>query len=212
MKPPAGRIAGCYLAILVEGALGVVALVLGWIFSVPLREQFGADAREFGRGALLGVVATVPLLAMFWWLIRADWPAARRLRQQVEQLIGELFPQASIWQLMAVAAVAGVGEELLFRGAIQPLVARWSTPIAGLAVASVIFGVFHAVSPLYFALATLVGAYFGGIVLVGRDLVPAIVAHSLYDCIALVYLSHAMIALDATRAIPPEEEHEWTGD
>ncbi|HEY4233708.1 MAG TPA: type II CAAX endopeptidase family protein [Lacipirellulaceae bacterium] len=205
MKWPAKRITGIYLAILVEGALGVAALILGWIF--PLREQFEASARELGWDTALGVAATLPLLVIFWWLIHADWPAASRLRQQVEHLIAELFPHASTLQLMAIAAVAGVGEELLFRGTIQPLIARWSTPIIGLVVASLIFGAFHAVSLLYFILATLVGGYFGGIVLVGRSLLPAIVAHALYDFIALVYLSRSMTRGYATRATSLEEEN-----
>jgi CAAX protease family protein len=194
MKMAVDRNSGFRLAILIEGALAALAVLLGWAFRVPLRDQFGQSFREIGQGTLWGVLAMLPLLVMFWWLIHATWPAARRLREQVEQLILELFPEHSIPQMIAVSVMAGIGEELLFRGVLQTLAARWTTPLLGIAVSSLIFGMFHTMSPLYFFLATVVGAYFGWIVLAGQDLVPAIVGHVLYDCFALVYLSRAYSA------------------
>jgi uncharacterized protein len=212
MKTASERNSGFRLAILFEGALAVLAVVLGWIFGIPLRGQFGPDARVLGQGILLGVLATLPLLAIFWWLVHASWPAARRLRQQVEELFAQLFPQASVPQMIVVAACAGLGEELLFRGVLQPLVGRWTTPVVGLIIASLIFGLFHAVSLLYFALATAVGAYFGWLVLASRSVLPAIVAHGLYDCIALLYLSHLRIARCAALAKTIEVRDERSGD
>jgi membrane protease YdiL (CAAX protease family) len=208
MKTAADRNSGFRLAILIEGALAVLAGLLGWLFGIPLRGQCGPGIRELGQGALFGVFATLPLLAIFWWLVHASWPPARRLRQQVEDLIVQLFPQASIPQMIAVAAFAGLGEELLFRGVLQPLIGRWTTPAVGVVAASVIFGLFHAVSLLYFVLATAVGAYFGWIVSASRDVLPAIVAHGLYDCVALLYLSHALLARDAalTRSLEVQDE------
>jgi uncharacterized protein len=210
MKMAAERNSGFRLAMLIEGALALLALLLGWALRVPLGDQFGRTFRELGQGTLLGVLAMLPLLAIFWWLIHATWAAARRLREQVEQLILELFPQASIPQMIAVAFAAGIGEELLFRGVIQSLVARWTTPLLGITVASLIFGMFHAMSPLYFFIATAVGAYFGWIVLIGQDLVPAIVAHVLYDCVALVYLSWALVARKVVERTSLEKDDERT--
>jgi uncharacterized protein len=192
MKSPDNRNSSFPLAIVIEGGVAVLAFVLAWIFGVALPGQFGKSASAIVQGTLLGVAATFPLLAAFWWLVHATWPAAQRLVQQVQELVRTLFPRASLVQLFAVATVAGLGEELLFRGVIQSLVARWTMPIIGLAVASLVFGVFHAVSPLYFLLASLAGLYFGWIVLASRDLLPAIVAHGLYDFIALAYLSRAV--------------------
>jgi hypothetical protein len=208
MKMAANRNSGFRLAIVIEGALAILAVLIGWIFGVPLRDQFGQSARQLGQGALWGVLAMLPLLAMFWWLIGTSWPAAKQLRSQVEQLIVELFPDASISQMIAVSVMAGIGEELLFRGVLQTLAARWTTPLLGIALSSLIFGVFHALSPLYFVLATVVGGYFGCIVMAGQDLLPAMVAHVLYDCFALAYLSRAYSARHGVICAPLETDDE----
>jgi CAAX protease family protein len=181
---------GMGLAIAIEGGLAVLAVLLAWTFHLPLKGQLVLSGfQQFGRAVLLGILATLPLLAMFWWLVHATWPAARRLRELVERLIYDLFPRASLLELAVISAVAGVSEELLFRGVLQPLIGRWTTPVVGLIIASIVFGLFHAASLLYFALAALVGAYFGWLVLEFCDLVSPIVAHGLYDFLALAYLT-----------------------
>jgi membrane protease YdiL (CAAX protease family) len=189
MEPPETRTSNIGLAIAVEAALAALALLLAWVFGVSLRAQFTQSATELWCAVLRGAVATLPLLAIFWWLVHASWPEARRLRQQVERLISELFPRASLVELAAVAAVAGVSEELLFRGVAQSLLARWSTPMIGLIVASLIFGLFHTVSFLYFSVAAAAGAYFGWLMLTFGELVTPIVAHAFYDFVALTYLT-----------------------
>lgn len=189
MTTNADNSAGLRMAVLVEGGLAILAIVLGWLLAVPLRELFPRTTAEIAPAVVRGLAATLPLLLAFWWLVHARWPAARRLRKQAHQLVAELFQCASPAQLALVAALAGLGEELLFRGVLQAVVGRWTTDLGGLVVASLVFGLFHALSPLYFLLATLVGAYFGWLVLAYHDLTAAIIAHALYDFIALVYLS-----------------------
>jgi len=44
-------------------------------------------------------------------------------------------------------------------------------------------------TPTYAILATLIGVYFGGLVLWTENLLPAIIAHGVYDFAALVYLT-----------------------
>jgi membrane protease YdiL (CAAX protease family) len=100
-----------------------------------------------------------------------------------------MFPEGRVGQLALVALLAGVGVELLFRGVIQSLLIHWTTPAAGLLLASLAFGAAHALSKLYFLLATLIGLCFGWVVLHYHDLVAPMVAHTVYDFVALVYLS-----------------------
>ncbi len=177
------------MAVLVEGGIGLVALPLAWLLGVPLAEQVPADLNAFFIAVGRGILATLPLLAGFWWAVHSRRPALRRLRRWMQWLVDELFAQAGIAQLAMVAALAGVGEELLFRGVVQWSVAHWTTPLLGLAAASLAFGALHALSRLYFLLATLIGAYFGWLVLQYGDLVTPMVAHGLYDFLALVYLA-----------------------
>lgn len=189
INPHRENSAGFRLAVVVEGALGLAAVGLATLFGVPLREQFVATPAGLVTGALLGVAATLPMLAVFWWMLDARWTPLVELRRIVTQMVRELFPRASIVELAIVAVLAGVSEELLFRGVLQSLVGRWTTPLVGLAVASLVFGGLHAISRIYFILATLIGVYLGWLLLRFDSLMVPIVAHGLYDFVALVYLT-----------------------
>ena len=93
-----------------------------------------------------------------------------------------------------IAALAGIGEETLFRGVIQAAVAQhvggprgvW----LGLLVAAVLFGLLHPVTPMYAVLAGAIGLYLGWLWLVGGNLLLPIVTHGVYDFVARA-LSHA---------------------
>jgi uncharacterized protein len=181
--------AGFRLAVLVEGGLGIAAVALAWLCGIELREHLPQSWNATGRAAIAGVAATVPLLLGFWWLVSAPFESLQELRERVLRLLREVFPDATVAQLAVISLLAGVGEELLFRGVLQTLVERWTTPLVGLAAASLVFGALHAMSRLYFALATAVGAYLGTLLLWFDDLTVPIVTHALYDFVALVYLT-----------------------
>jgi hypothetical protein len=100
-----------------------------------------------------------------------------------------MFPNGSIAQFATVAMLAGVGEELLFRGSLQTALGNWTTPVTGLVITSVLFGLAHALSKLYFVFAVAVGAFLGWMTLKYNDLLAPIIAHGLYDFLALAYLS-----------------------
>jgi uncharacterized protein len=185
--PP--RMNGFAMAVVVEGGLTLIALLLAALLSVPLRELFPEDGNSLAWAIARGVLVTVPMVAGFLLLVHLPWASLRQLRQQVESLIREMFPTASMPQFALIALLAGVGEELLFRGVLQTLLASWTTPLLGLMIASLLFGAAHALSKLYFFLATLIGVCFGWMVLFYQDLVAPMVAHSLYDFVALIYLS-----------------------
>jgi membrane protease YdiL (CAAX protease family) len=189
MTKSASQSDGFAMAVMVEGGLAVLAVMLAWLFRVPLGDLIAPWGLPLLWAAVRGLVVTLPMLAIFWWLMHWDRPTLRRLREQVRWLIGEMFPDAYLSQFALVALLAGVGEELLFRGVIQSLLVGWTTPLIGLLITSVLFGAAHALSKLYFALATLIGVYFGWLVLRYDDLVAPMVAHSVYDFVALVYLS-----------------------
>jgi uncharacterized protein len=138
-----------------------------------------------------GLLATLPMLVLFWWLVNSKLASLRQLRQQVEWLVREMFPEGNIGQFAMVAALAGVGEELLFRGVVQMKLSDWTTPIIGLAIASLLFGLAHALSKVYLLFAIAVGAFFGWMVLKYHDLVGPMVAHGIYDFLALTYLARS---------------------
>jgi membrane protease YdiL (CAAX protease family) len=194
---------GFAIAVAVEGGLALVAIVLAWIFRIPLREQIPASGNLLVSAVTRGVLVTMPMFAVFLWLVHSSWTPLRELRRQVDWLIAEMFSTANSAQFALVALLAGVGEELLFRGVLQSLIGQWTTPIIGLVITSLLFGLAHALSKLYFLLATAIGLCFGSLVLQYNDLVAPMVAHSLYDFLALTYLSRRL-RLGGEKAPPPE--------
>jgi membrane protease YdiL (CAAX protease family) len=87
-----------------------------------------------------------------------------------------------------ISLAAGVGEELLFRGLLQAAIADWLHPWAGLGIASLVFGLAHSITRTYAVLATLLGAYLGGLWLACDNLLAPMITHALYDFLALLYL------------------------
>jgi membrane protease YdiL (CAAX protease family) len=179
---------GFPMAVLVEGGLALAAACLGWLFSVPLRDLFPEWGQPLAAAAARGILFTLPMFVLFWAMIHSQLPTFRHLRDQVKSLIREMFPTGSYAQFAMVALLAGVGEELLFRGVIQTKLVEWTNPVAGLVLASLVFGAAHALSKLYFLLATLIGLYLGWLLQRYDELITPMIAHALYDFLALVYL------------------------
>lgn len=169
------------LTVAFEGGLVLVALGLGWLLgTAPFgRLAFGAQALAWA------VVATVPPVAVLLWLERVGEGPVARLRRLVEDLLQRLFRGASLTDLALVSLLAGVGEEALFRGVIQEAASQAMSPLAGLVLASVLFGAVHALNATYFVFATLAGFYFGWLYQVTGNLLVPIVVHALYDLVAL---------------------------
>jgi uncharacterized protein len=90
--------------------------------------------------------------------------------------------------------LAGLGEELLFRGVLQPVLARWLGVAGGLVVSNVLFGLLHPLIWTYIVLSFLLGLYLGALGLWSGNLLVVIVAHGLYDFLALCYLVRGPIS------------------
>jgi membrane protease YdiL (CAAX protease family) len=172
------------IAIAFEAALGAAGWLIALVSGVPIvpRLQLSSDV------AVRAAFALLPMLGILWLGLWSNWPPLVRLRELVESVIGQLFRGAPWWALALVAIAAGVGEELLFRGALQPLAERALGATGGLIVASVVFGALHAASATYFILATGVGVYLGWLAQHYNDLVAPIAVHAAYDFVALAVL------------------------
>lgn len=189
------------LALAVEGGLGVVAFFIGWLLGHWPAIGMGWASPGVGdqlQAIGLGIVATLPPLAVLALIDRFPYEPLDRVRQLAEAAIRQMFPEPRLWQLALVAAAAGLGEELLFRGLLQAGLAELlgTTDLFGLAtgpwialvIASLVFGVFHWLDTTYALLAALAGLYFGLLLMATGSLWPPIVAHALYDFVALWYL------------------------
>lgn len=141
---------------------------------------------------LRGVLATLPMFVLLRVVARGTWAPFVRLRQQVELVVGELFGESHWIEIALVSLAAGLGEEVLFRGALQPWIATWTDPLFALCAVSLLFGMAHAISTIYLVAATLIGLYLGWLALEYDDLIAPIVAHALYDFAALVYIRRSI--------------------
>jgi membrane protease YdiL (CAAX protease family) len=171
-------------AVLFESSLGGVALGLGALTDVAVFAMLEPDPMD----ALLGVVLTLPPLGFLALFTRTQFAPLRRIREALDTSFVPLFRKCTWDELLAMALVAGLGEELLFRGWMQPWITPTVGPIAALVVTSIAFGLVHAVTPAYALLAGGIGLYLGGIMLVTDSLLVPIVVHGLYDFVAFLVL------------------------
>jgi len=168
-----------------EGVLIPLALFFGWLVGRPALETLAWTNRAW----VLGIAATLPPGLLFAAV--QTWPVGplRRLQRTVDELLIPLFREWSVAELVAVSLLAGVGEEMLFRGVLQAALSELFGPIAGWLVASAIFGLVHFISPLYAVFATLMGLYLGLLWSWSGNLLVPIATHGLYDFVVLLSLT-----------------------
>jgi membrane protease YdiL (CAAX protease family) len=137
-------------------------------------------------------LATLPMLVMLAVLTRVDWQPIVRIREIVRGFARQMLLRASWLEICVLCGLAGIGEELLFRGVLQTLLAGWTNPFLGIAAASAVFGAVHFLTRTYFLLAVAVGCYFGWLYLATGSLTAPIVAHAAYDFVALVVVHRSL--------------------
>jgi uncharacterized protein len=130
-------------------------------------------------------VAAVPLLLGLRWTLTTGWKPVRRLVALVVEQLGPLLAPRSPVELALLAALAGLAEEILFRGVLQVGLTRLLPESGALLVAGAAFGLAHFITPAYAVLAGLAGLYLGGLFLLQGSLTAPIVAHVVYDLVAL---------------------------
>eukprot|EP00887_Chlorella_sp_A99_P004820 scaffold4.g4820.t1 len=136
------------------------------------------DPAAWTGGAGAALLFLAPLLAFLGVSIfLADLaPGLQRLKKEFIEKIVPMLEDVPLWGLVVLAFGAGLGEEVLFRGAVQPFAVRLAAallipaagytraaaavPAVGVAATSVIFGLLHALTPTYFLWATAAGALF----------------------------------------------------
>ncbi len=152
----------------------------------------GGDVPSDAGGFLWGIMGTLPLMAALWLTAKVPWRPFARIMEVLDETFIPLFRQCRIMDLAVIALLAGIGEELLFRGIVQGWTAdkvggAYGAGI-GLAVAAAIFGLLHSVTFTYALLAGCIGLYLGAMWLATGNLLVPITSHALYDFLAFVYL------------------------
>ncbi len=173
------------MAIVIEGGLLLLAGIIGWLIGRPVASQFAWNRSQ----AVVGLIATIPLLGAVWLCLQSNWPPLARFRRLVETLIVPIFASCTWFDLAVISLAAGTGEEALFRGVVQSSLANHTHVIAAICLTSVVFGLAHAISVEYFVLATLVGIYLGWLWYATGNLLVPMTVHGLYDFVMLLMLT-----------------------
>ena len=167
------------LELIVATVLFAVAYAWEMLRPVQLGAQLTWSIGWLPSGVL---VALLPLLIIPVLETPAarSWVGLRSLRHNVDSLLVPLFGNLSWFEMVLMAVLAGLSEEVFFRGVLQREI--------GLVAASIAFGLLHTVSVSYVIWAAAVGLYLGFWVHLMQNLWPAIVAHIVIDFVGLCYL------------------------
>lgn len=155
-----------------------------------------------------GVLVTLPMFALLYLERRSGIVWLCDLWDMSCEILGPVVARVTFLELVIVSLFAGVGEELLFRGFLQSWLGGHGLLIA-LVLPNVLFGFLHWISPGYAACTFCIGLYFSCLLhFVDSVNLPALmVAHSLYDLVALMCLSREIRvrqAVDADLPLPDQ--------
>lgn len=92
------------------------------------------------------------------------------------------------WQLVVVALMAGVSEELFFRALLQNYTAQYLPGLISILLVSIVFGLMHASSMAYFIFAFVLSLIFGLVYFTEPDIVMLVIWHGVYDVIAMLVI------------------------
>ena len=180
----------------------LVAVSLGWgvvagrphLVYDPLQTTWSTVALGAFAGLSLGV--GVVLLSRLS-VARMAW--ARELYRWFASVLGPLSHR----EVLALAVLSSLGEELMFRGAMQPTLGLWATTI--------IFGLMHLPPRISFwpwtASALVMGLCFGLLTEYSGNLAGAVVAHFVIN-----YLNLGHAVSFAPAAPPPASRPEPAGE
>ncbi len=171
-----------------EGALAVLAVILGWLLGRNPLATLHWSVADFGLAA---AAALVPLLVLIPCVVWPIGPLAELLHVVEEQLV-PLFVGCRLIDLAIISVLAGIGEEMLFRPIVQLSIAELVGGSAGvwvgLAGAAALFAAAHWITTTYAVVAGLIGLYLGWLWIVSGNLLVPIATHAVYDFVVIVYL------------------------
>lgn len=160
--------------------LGMLGITMGlcWVAGIqPLRMVTWSLT-----DVLIGAGAGLLMMAVF--------SLVKSVRDQAAEALGPSLAACRWYELVVLAILVGIIEELLFRGLLETWVARWD-PWAALILVNLVFGLLHAVSVTYAVVATVLGCLLS-LLAHGTgefNLLRPIVAHAVYDYVGFVWIA-----------------------
>jgi len=173
-------------AVLVEGGMAVIAVIAALCFGL----NYWTYCRFEEETLCIIGLALLPLMAGYFILQVLPFANLRRIDRIVRDMFWQHMRHLTLGQLALIAALAGIGEELLFRGLIQLGLSAVFGMMQWIAIfiASLIFGLAHAVTPTYCVLAFVISVYLGFLFMQTENLVIPIAVHAIYDFLVFMII------------------------
>lgn len=183
------------LTIRAAGSIAIIAMILA--YRRQSAASVGLSRRGLALNCLIGVGATVVAYGLIifssimLWLV---WPDLLDQMEENAQRIQDMVPRLHPLGFVGMAAMVGLYEELVFRGFLMTRLRRatgnW---IPAVLVSTTIFTALHALDQTQAALVsvTILSLVFSAVTIWRRSLIPAIVAHALFDLSQLLGLYYA---------------------
>jgi len=174
--------------LLVFGGLGV--LIIPMVRNVKIIEFLGGFDKYWIQ-ILIGLALGIVTAKAGWQIVELP-----RLAKTKTFFTGIIKPlKLNTFEIIIISFCAGIGEELFFRGAIQPILGIWLT--------SILFVLLHGyLNPFNLPL-TYYGLYMVlvigvlGLMTENFGIITAMIAHSIIDVILLIELSRAYLPEDS---------------
>lgn len=192
-------------AFLIAAGIGAMLIPAAFAIAAGLSIDLSALLHFRISDVIFGLAATLPLLALLYGFMIAKWRLLAEFRTSQLKFFSEIGFELTPMRIVALALIAGVSEELMFRGVLQTAADRQLPLVAAIVLPSILFGLLHARTILYAVIAGLVGVYLGVLFWATESLCAPIITHALYDYIAFDWtrraIKNAGLTVQSGRAI-----------
>ena len=125
------------------------------------------------------------MLALLYAIEKNQHPRMIAFLEQQTKTFAEIGFRFTPPRILLISLGAGIGEELLFRGAFQGWFAHIMPLALAILIPAIVFGALHYYNLIYMILAAVIGVYLGIAFALTHNIAVPIIAHAVYDIIAL---------------------------
>ncbi len=176
-------------ALVVQQSLFFAAGIGLWYWSGGSLDNF---VRLGWFEALLGAGFAAGLIAIFGSAFLLFPALARRMAAEQGRTVFSTERPYGAAAILIISLSAGIGEEALFRGGIQHLLAGWLPAWAAIALATLLFTVAHPGSRVFMGFVATLSLAFGIAYHWSESLLAVMIAHALFDVFGCIWVQREL--------------------